>query len=196
MKHLREKHPGSARVKKIAKGYAHGGVVTSNSDRVSHIAKGYAMGGMVDMEGEEMEGGMPGERLDRPSRKGNTTVNVIVSAPPKDLGSAPPPMPPMPPPMAGPPAPTPMPVPPPMPPGPPGGPPMAARGGRIGYKNGGAVKDCKEAVGKHEANMHPGKPKTKLATGGAISMEAAAGGGLGRLEKAKKYGAKPGKGGV
>jgi hypothetical protein len=30
-------------------------------------------------------------------------------------------------------------------------------------------KAVKVAVGKHEANMHPGKPKTKLAKGGMVA---------------------------
>jgi hypothetical protein len=32
------------------------------------------------------------------------------------------------------------------------------------------AKMTKTAVHKHEANMHPGKPKTKLAKGGAIKI--------------------------
>lgn len=31
--------------------------------------------------------------------------------------------------------------------------------------------DVKKAVHKHEANMHPGKPKTKLAKGGKTNMD-------------------------
>jgi len=30
-------------------------------------------------------------------------------------------------------------------------------------------KAVKAAVGKHETNMHPGKPKTKLAKGGMVA---------------------------
>lgn len=45
------------------------------------------------------------------------------------------------------------------------------------YARGGGVKSdmaqdkavCKTAVGKHESNMHPGKPKTKLAVGGPVA---------------------------
>lgn len=107
--------------------------------------KGYAFGGMVD-------GAAPMGRADRPdrgssSKKGATTVNIVVQP------NATPPPPPMgPPPGAGAP-PMPPPRPPPMPPqagpggppgmpGAPGAPPMGPmkHGGRVGFKKGGAVK--------------------------------------------------------
>jgi hypothetical protein len=150
-KSLRE---GTKRVGKIAKGYASGGVVSA-TDRVHKIAKGYAEGGLVDEFDDGLDGDLgmlPDEmgeaRLDRPARKpaGNTTVNVIVQAPQKDLGM--PPMPPKPP-MMAPPMPPPQPPPmagpggPPAPGGPPGGlppGPIRKNGGRVGFKSGGVVR--------------------------------------------------------
>jgi hypothetical protein len=105
--------------------------------------KGYAFGGMVD-------GGSSAPRADKPSRKGNTTVNIVVQpnaspqpppggpgmpAPGAGMPPVPPPRPPPMPPQAGPGGP-PMPMPPGAGPGPMG--PMR-NGGRIGFKKGGAV---------------------------------------------------------
>jgi hypothetical protein len=81
----------------------------------------------------------------------------------------PPVVPPMMPPVAGPP-----PMPPMMPPGMP--PDMMAR------KNGGRI-DPKTAVHKHETKHHKGEPKTQFASGGKV--DGGAGGGLGRLQKAR-----------
>ena len=40
---------------------------------------------------------------------------------------------------------------------------------RAGYKVGGKVDEAATDVHKHEKNMHPGKPLTKLKTGGAVA---------------------------
>ena len=80
---------------------------------------------------------------------------------------------------------------------PPGGPMMMRKsGGRVVVKKDpDEAQDkamIKSAVGKHESNMHAGKPKTKLSVGGPAKppkgFNAGAGGGEGRLEKIKKYG--------
>ena len=132
-------------------------------------SKGYATGGSVS--GGPVEGMAAKPRLDRPARtkakgksgKGKTNVNVIVM--PKE-GTAAPPAPPMPmppPAMAGPP-----PGPPPMPPPGAGGPPMPpmrAAGGRVDA-------DCKDAVHKHDRQMHKGQGLTKLRIGGKVKKRA------------------------
>lgn len=65
---------------------------------------------------------------------------------------------------------------------------MRASGGRVKHDDAKADKAMvAKSVHKHEAKMHPGKPMTKLAKGGYVG---GAGGALGRIEKAKKYGAK------
>lgn len=57
--------------------------------------------------------------------------------------------------------------------------------GRSGYKGGGAVTDtAAKDVHKHEAHLHPGKPMTKLATGGAVDGMATGG----RLDKMARGG--------
>lgn len=63
--------------------------------------------------------------------------------------------------------------------------------GRTGYKSGGGVKSDEAAkdVHKHERHMHPGKPMTKLATGGAVEGKAAGG----RLDKMARGGKAHGK---
>lgn len=148
-------------------------------------------------------GGMARPRGDRKSRggkgKGHTTVNVVVG----HGGSQPHPVP------------IPVPVPPgngmppggpPMPPDPtmgavpgglagagPGGPPIPGQkhGGRTGYKRGGSVK-----IGSQRDPIK-GMPMGQFKKGGRTSypIEDGAGGGLGRLEKAKEYGAKVKNGG-
>lgn len=154
-------------------------------------AKGYATGGMVsDDDGDEFDGMAAKKSMSKPSRmkgkdKGKdkgTNVNVIVM-PKADAPAMP--MPPPPGPMAGPPPP---------PPGPPGPPmPMRARGGRVHED---AAQDKKMVAGmihKHETNKHTGSP-TKFKKGGGILKGDGAGGGLGRLAKARAYGSRPGKG--
>lgn len=168
-------------------------------------AKGYATGGIVsDDEGDEIEGMPAKPRLDRSAKKKSSdkvNVNVIVMPkggksdetpkPPMAGMPMPPPAAPMPaPPMAGPP------VPPMGPDAMQGAPLMRAKGGRVMKHDDTAMdkKMIKSAVGKHEANMHKGEPKTKLAKGGRATikgMDAGAGGALGRMEKAKAYGSKP-----
>lgn len=129
-----------------------------------HGGRAYAVGGMVDDEEDMIEPmssahedlGVDGDRAKKRLDKGKTNINIIIAG-----GGNKPTEPAMPPVMPNlPPVPGKPPMPPPMPM--PGGPPMR-NGGRMGYKNGGAIKH-------------------------------AAGGGLGRLEKAKAYGLKPAKG--
>lgn len=71
-------------------------------------------------------------------------------------------------------------------------PPMRARGGRVTKDDETADKKIiASAVHKHEKHDYPGMKPTRLAAGGPakpIHMAHAAGGGLGRLEKIKKYG--------
>lgn len=60
---------------------------------------------------------------------------------------------------------------------------------KIGRKNGGVVK----AAGQSDKTEKESQ-RAARATGGRVNMDAGAGGGLGRLEKAKAYGGKPAKG--
>lgn len=145
------------------------------------------------------------KRLDRPQRaKGGrvgkgTNVNIIIGAQDK------PPMP-----MAGP---SPLPMPP-VPPGPVAGPPGAgpgippmmphARGGRVAYAKGGAVKGLGKVklegmkngtqVDHREGKADLGDIRTTkpitYARGGAVPkwLDGGAGSGVGRLEKAEEYG--------
>lgn len=148
-------------------------------------------------DGGLAHGGMAKPRGDRKGRGGkkhaHTVVNVVVG------GHDKPPMPIPVPVGAGPSGP---PMPPPMPPGgggmppglaaaggppPPGAPPMQ-RGGRAGYKSGGSVK---VESGRDKIK---GLPDGQFKRGGSVKtkkvIDDGAGGGLGRLEKAKAYGAR------
>lgn len=176
--------------------------------------KGYATGGMVrgdenpslDEGIDAADGEMAKPNLSKSGRKAPSKTNITINVVPGEKGPAglpppmpmPPAMPPPPPPMAGPPPGGPPPGGP-MggPPGmPPGGPMMMRKsGGRVVTANKDEAQDkamIKSAVGKHESNMHAGKPKTKLSVGGPAKpprgFDAGAGGGEGRLEKIKKYG--------
>ena len=135
--------------------------------------QGYATGGSVGLnkdgpalsEGLSAAGSPAKRSLARPGRKiskgkkkeAKTNINVIVA--PSAPKEGPPPMPAM----AGPP-----PGPPPMPPPGAGGPPMPpmrASGGRVDA-------DCKEAVHKHDRQMHKGQGLTKLRIGGKVKKRA------------------------
>lgn len=209
----REHHVEKERVGHIAPGHkhrAHGGRV--------HEDEGHKHSKKMSGEKEHgAEGKKSKHRRDRVARahggkvgkkggKGATHVNVIVGQHP----SAPtPPMMPPPPPAAA--------APPPMPPGaggmpglggpPPGGMPMRAKGGSVksgpawkeGLKNGTQVQHS-PALSVTENNMNRGKAIT-YAKGGKVEapqgvekvskLSGGAGGGEGRLEKAKRYGGKP-----
>lgn len=161
--------------------------------------QGYATGGSVGLkkdgpalaEGLSAAGTPAKPSLARPGRKiskgkkkeAKTNINVIVA--PSAPKEGPPPMPAM----AGPPGPPPMPPPaggPPMP-------PMRASGGRVDA-------DCKDAVHKHDRQMHKGQGLTKLRIGGKVcrapggpvmglkNKDGGAGGAEGRLAKIKMYG--------
>jgi hypothetical protein len=140
------------------------------------------------------EGGKPRDRADKLARGGKTkgkgkdghvTVNVINAhggqKPPMMMK---PPGLPMPPPGAGPGGPPPPGM---MPPPGAGGPPPPGmhRGGRAKKAKGGRIDD--------ERDEKPGMPAGHFARGGKtkfpVPMEDGAGGGLGRLAKAKEYGA-------
>lgn len=175
----------------------------------------YATGGAVRTspnpslaEGLSAAGGSAKPSLARPGRKmaskakgkgkKETQINVVVATPPAKPEGPPAGLPPMPP-MAGPPGPPPMPPSPPMPPpgAGPGPMPMRAKGGKVvtksvkkraeeDRKNGGPVSKSDAAVKIAKAEETPGR-----SVGGPASppkFDAGAGGGLGRLEKIKKYG--------
>lgn len=183
--------------------------------------KCYASGGVVGgAQGDSMDspvdGMMAKPRLDRPGRKmadkKGATVNVVVMTGGKpDQG-----MPPMGPTPAGPPpGPPPGPPqggPPPMPPGMPPPGPMPPMGGPPPLRaSGGRVNNCAKEIHAHEKHLHKGEPMTKFkkggmarASGGRVQdiqpkgkpmkgVKDGAGGGAGRMEKAKAYGSKPGK---
>lgn len=76
-----------------------------------------------------------------------------------------------------------------------------ASGGRVMHDDAKADKSMvAKGVHKHEAKMHPGKPMTKLNTGGKVvtakalvaekGYQGGGGGGVGRMEKEKSYGKK------
>lgn len=63
--------------------------------------------------------------------------------------------------------------------------------GRAGYKTGGEAKsEAVKAVHAHERHDHPGKPLTKLATGGAVEGKAS-GGRLDKMARGGKHHGKP-----
>lgn len=177
------------------KGYATGGAVKSGGNPA--LAEGLSASGKPTKPSL----GRPGRKMPGKGDKGKKGTNVNVIVMPKG-GDEKPPAPPVPPDMPAampPPPPPPMPMPPPgAGPGGPGGPggpmpPMRASGGRVD-KHDDAKADKKmiaAAVHKHEKHDHPGTKMTKLSVGGPAKpphMEHAAGGGLGRLEKARRYG--------
>ncbi len=208
--HRQHKHE-HARVSHIAKGYASGGAVHGDAAEDRKMVRG-----MVKSSALKAEGGKPSHRADRPHRahggrvkhgKG-TNVNVIVAshpgpspAGPVGAGVA------AVPPQAVPAPPRPMPMAPPAMAGPPGMPPGIRRAGGRAYASGGAVKSgpgwtesersktpIQHDPGKNDLkDMGRGKPVT-YKRGGAVEasdtvgpkFDAGAGGGEGRLEKAKR----------
>lgn len=187
-------------------GYGAGGHLTKRPEQLAskHEITDAVHASRTRLRDGGVAGGLAhGGRADRKPRgkhkgKGHhTTVNVVVG------GHDKPPMP-IPIPVGagpgGPPGAPPMPPPPPDPsmgagPPPPGMPPMPgqARGGRTGYKKGGAVKV------DSERDKIKGMPAGQFKRGGSVKtkpvIDDGAGGGLGRLEKATAYGAKVKKGG-
>lgn len=165
--------------------YATGGAVKGDNPA---LAEGLASAPLSDKPSKSAKKG------DKSKKDAKINVNVIV-APKEDKPAMPP---------VGPAglAPPPMPPGPPMPP--PGGPtmPMRASGGRVKDDAKQDKAMVKAAVGKHEKGMHPGKPMTKLATGGPAKEPTTKGlvaekgyqgggaGGVGRLEKMRAYGKK------
>ena len=159
--------------------------------------QGYATGGAVKSGNPALAEGMAATSAKAPAMAGKkaagkgkgTNVNVIV-VPGGKPGAAEAPPPPMP--MAGPPMPAPGPGPggPPMPPE---GMPMRKSGGRVKKANGGEVYIPAESV--DDVVLAPRKSGGRVgkSVGGPAKpltgMDAGAGGGKGRLEKIKKYGA-------
>lgn len=140
------------------------------------------------------DGGMPKARADRKGRgmkggKAHTTVNVVVAGHPGGGGGQPVPVP----------VPKPIPVPvnagaggPPMPPGG-GGMPGAGPMPPPGLKRGGRAKAPKiDSQRDTKGGMPAGHFKNGGKTKGKfpVPMEEGAGGGLGRIQKAKDYGAR------
>jgi hypothetical protein len=189
-------------------------------NKSSHGRKCYASGGRVEedisdpgslpvMSGAKdddmggIDGGKAKPRLDRASKKASpVSVNVIVTSSKPDTGATPLPNagPPVPPPAMGP---------------PPGGPPpmpMRASGGRVNkYDPPVSIDNSKKAtvapknyvtvdelrkMGPKEKSLPPVEVRANRNTGGRVmkGMDAGAGSGPGRLEKAKDYGTKPAKG--
>lgn len=151
--------------------YATGGRVEediSDPGSLPVMSKGSRSDGIAGIDGAKAK-----PRLDRKSP--STTVNIVVSSSKPEPAA--PPMP-----MGGPPMPPPAAMPPP-------GLPMRARGGRVCKAAGGPV-----ASGQSSASEKQAEARSVGRKHGGRVMDAGAGGGLGRLEKAKDYGAKPAKG--
>ena len=133
-------------------GYATGGSVGFNKDGPA-LSEGLSAAGTP----AKPSLARPGRKISKGKKKeAKTNINVIVA--PSAPKEGPPPMPAM----AGPPGPPPMPPPgaggPPMP-------PMRASGGRVDA-------DCKDAVHKHDRQMHKGQGLTKLRIGGKVKKRA------------------------
>lgn len=187
------------RVGKIARGYATGGGVAEVREDAASTKTARARVGKVigKMDGKKSMARMDKRARGGPVKAKGTNINIIVGQPkgdqqpipvPVPVPAGPPPGPP-PGPMAGPPG---------MPPGampPPGMPPMRKKGGGVfaaGVKAGTQVSHTKNKV-----QAPPKGASLPFATGGAApgvkgtmrggeKMDAGAGSGEGRLEKAAK----------
>jgi len=208
---IRQHDVERSRVAHIAKGYATGGAVSSDStpvDRKSGGRTGAPPKMMMSGGGAKMRGDRPGRAKGGRAPKAKTNVNVIIApqgATPAAGVAAPPGLPPPKPavpPLAGPPG---MPMPPPGMGGPPGMPPRSM-GGRT-YATGGGVNSgtkvfnagraagtqVSHATGKNDQkDVGRGKPIT-YATGGPVfaqstgqhgpKFKGGGGGGEARLQK-------------
>jgi hypothetical protein len=207
--HLVEKQ----RVSHITRGYAHGGKVHDDEAEDEKLIRKEVKPSALKKRaaGGRIEGRAAGGRLDRGGRKkkGGTHVNVIVApgaggagatpvAPPSPVGAAPVPVPPPRPPMMPPGAPMAGPgMPPGMPPRAHGGRVQRTSGGRIkngpawaeGLRNGTQVQHVPGNSDGERIAEHKGVKKVRtFAKGGSVypHMRYGAGGGEGRLEKARK----------
>lgn len=206
MNKFRQSNVERARVGNLVKGYAAGGGVHKDAEQDKALIKK-----MLGKELGEIGGVKAAMRADRPNRasggkvgkKATTVVNVITSG----AQPAPPPPPMMPPPGAmAPPPPPPPPGPPPGAMGPPGagGPPMGPPPGMPMRAKGGGVKSVGMKVGtkvSHDKGKNDlgdiNRPRVvTFKAGGAVKSFTAyngsnkaggAGGGKGRLAKARAY---------
>lgn len=203
MNKFRQSSVERSRVGALTSGYKGGGSVKANHNSDKHLIKK-----MVGKDLGEIGGVKAAMRADRPRRasggkvgkKATTVVNVITggSQQPPAAPPMPPPPPMMPPPPPGPPEGAMGPPPgaggPPMP-GPPPGMPMRARGGKVGAGSGGTK--VRHDAGKNDLGKNLNRPrvitfksgggvKSFYAYGGSIKA-GGAGGGKGRLAKAKAY---------